>query len=519
MSPASAPDGSSSSTKKNQPTKITYCEGSPSWNPDTYLTDAELHARAQAYLSEKNDLRSAITTSFSLRKADNYVYHAIAAVTLAQVQQGVNLGRAHGLHNWYYGERAAPAPQPQPQTQNGGVDRSSEQATTTTTTTTRAESETKTPFSQSSEPPKQTPSRPQLPPVLPPPPQADIEAYLSIFSPANSASTALRNFTSNAKKGSLRFEIGTYLTSKRYIHPSLDSRLKLPRIKPSSSSSTSTSSPSLPANPYLTFLSWTVRNLEWAGPCPSSKRGPPSSHHVLPILMHHFGCVCPSHEALEILRIIADGREILDVGSGNGYWTRMLRDYHAYHHASRPKPKPKTNPKSKSTTTSDPESKSEDVPAALPVVTPIDSAQSSWRTTWVRDTLISDGETYLRTTRGGARDAVLLLVYPIVGGGIAGGRAGGFTRDMLDAYEGDTIAVVGTQNHNGYTGFPDMTMDEFMAREYGDEWVKVVQVPLPSFPAKDEALFVFQRGPRAPPPSTTSPAREDGDVGDDNPKS
>ncbi|TGJ78925.1 hypothetical protein E0Z10_g9836, partial [Xylaria hypoxylon] len=39
-----------------------------------------------------------------------------------------------------------------------------------------------------------------------------------------------------------------------------------------------------------------------------------------------------------------------------------------------------------------------------------------------------------------------------------------------------------------YTGFRDMTMDEFMAREHGDEWVKVVQVPLPSFPGKDEAL-------------------------------
>jgi hypothetical protein len=212
---------------------------------------------------------------------------------------------------------------------------------------------------------------------------------------------------------------------------------------------------------------------------------------VLPILMHHFGCACPSYEALEILRVLADGREILDIGSGNGYWTRMLRDYYAWNSNSNPKTNNKSKPK--------PPADTADPLPTLPIVTPIDSAQSSWRTNWVSDTLIADGAAYLRTTRGGARDTVLLLVYPIVGGGVAGGHEGGFTRGMLDAYDGDTVAVVGTQNHNGYTGFRDMTMDEFMAREHGDEWVKVVQVPLPSFPGKDEALYVFQRGSRAPP--------------------
>ncbi|KAI1742047.1 hypothetical protein F4680DRAFT_54342 [Xylaria scruposa] len=417
-----APGGSNSS-KKQQPT--IYCEGSPTWNPDTYLADSELHARASAHLSE-NDLKSAIVTSFSLRKTDTYVYHAMVAVTLPQVQQVVSLGSAHGLHTWYYGEPSKV---------------------------------------EEVEPGSQPPA---APPVLPPPPQADTEAYLSIFSPSNTAATALRNFASNAKKGSLRLETGTYLTSKRYIHPHLTTLTKLPRAKPSRP---------VPTNPYLTFLSWAIRNLEWTGPNTSSARGRPSSHHVLPVLMHHFGCVCPSHEALEILRILADGREIIDVGSGNGYWTRMLCDYHAFH--AQDTPKSKSGP--------------------LPPVTPVDSAQSSWRTNWVSDTLIADGASYLRETRGGARDAVLLLVYPIVGGGVAGGSEGGFTRGMLDAYGGDTVAVVGTQNHNGYTGFRNMTMDEFMAREHGDEWIKVVQVPLPSFPGKDEALYVFQRGSRAPP--------------------
>ncbi|KAI0867596.1 hypothetical protein GGS24DRAFT_485123 [Hypoxylon argillaceum] len=445
---------SSSSTPGNGSSKkqaFTYSEGSPSWNPDAYLADAELHARAEAHLAD-NDLRAAIATSFSLRKTDTYTYHAMVAVTLPQVQHVVSLGAAHGLHSWYFAEPTTAATPPLPQASTTDADKPPDPN------------------------PQAPPPRPPAPTVLPPPPQSDIEAYISIFSPSNAAATALRNFAANAKKGSLRREIGAHLTAKRFIHPSLQSLLSIPRSKPSRPP---------PPNPYLAFQAWASRNLEWAGPSPSSARAPrPPSHHVLPILMHHFGCVCPSHEALEILRRLAAGREIIDVGSGNGYWTRLLRDYHTYHSPDTP-----SKPKSKPQPTDPP-----------PLVTPVDSAQSSWRTTWVRDTTIADGAAYLRDARAGARDAVLLLVYPIVGGGVAGGRAGGFTRDLLAAYAGDTLAVVGTQNRNGYTGFRDATMDEFMAREHGREWVRVVQVPLPSFPGKDEALYVFQRGPRAPAP-------------------
>ena len=92
---------------------------------------------------------------------------------------------------------------------------------------------------------------------------------------------------------------------------------------------------------------------------------------------------------------------------------------------------------------------------------------------------------------------VLLLVYPVVGGGVGGGTEGGFTRHLVNAFQGDTIAVVGTQNLNGYTGFRSITMDQYMEREH-KEWTKVVQIALPSFAGKDEALYVFQRGDRAP---------------------
>ena len=141
----------------------------------------------------------------------------------------------------------------------------------------------------------------------------------------------------------------------------------------------------------------------------------------------------------------ADGREVLDVGSGNGYWAYMLR-----RHGVR--------------------------------VLAIDSLQSRWRTVWVGDTIVQDGTKYLRE-RKGCEGSVLLMVYPVVGGE--------FTKKIVDAYAGDTIIVAGTQNKNGYTAFKDITIDEWITRE--KEFTKVIQVALPSFAGKDEALFVFQK--------------------------
>lgn len=174
--------------------------------------------------------------------------------------------------------------------------------------------------------------------------------------------------------------------------------------------------------------------------------------------MHHFGCATPSHESLQILKILADGRDVADIGSGNGYWSYMLRAYGLRAH-------------------------------------PVDNMQSTWRVSWVDDTVISDGVKWLKQHENG-KQMVLLLVYPIVGGGIGGGTEGAFTKGLVDAYCGDTIAVVGTQNRNGYTGFKAKTMAEYMEKEQ-PHWTKVVQIPLPSFGGKDEALFVYQRGDRA----------------------
>jgi hypothetical protein len=171
--------------------------------------------------------------------------------------------------------------------------------------------------------------------------------------------------------------------------------------------------------------------------------------------MHHFGCVVPSYESLELVRQVAGGRPILDIGSGNGYWTFVLRRHFA---AGKP--------------------------GGGGEVVAVDSGQSIYRTLWIGDTVEADGIKWLREERKGGVGDVLLLVYPIVGGD-------GFTDRVIRAYEGDTVCVVGTQCRNGYTAFRDKVIDEWMEEEGG--WEKVVQVPVPSFAGKDEALFVFRR--------------------------
>ncbi|KLU83311.1 hypothetical protein MAPG_02375 [Magnaporthiopsis poae ATCC 64411] len=397
-----------------------YCVGSrSSFDPETRTDDAEgVFLRGAADALARNDLRSAINSWFDIPAQDSYVYHALMSVRLVEVQRVVTMGAQKGPPPGYINHIEEP---------------------------------------------------------LPPPSLADIEAYLSIFDPAQSSAAALRSFGANAKKGSIRRLAADHLAAKRFVHPALSQALAVPKRKKGA--------PPHP-NPYLLFWAWSCRTLGWCGPTTTTAmtdaRG---SHPILPVLMHHFGCVAPSLESLEILRVLAAGRTVVDVGSGNGYWSFMLRRH------------------------------------GVPTVA-VDNEQSLWRTMWIPDTVKEDGVSWLRRQDPpGGKDMVLLLVYPIVG---SDGN-GTFTRSLLDAYEGDTVAVVGTQNRNGYTSFARMTMDEYMADAHaqgsqGDDhdktaisdgekhpWVRVVQIPLPSFAAKDEALFVFQRGDRAPKEPATSP--------------
>jgi hypothetical protein len=114
----------------------------------------------------------------------------------------------------------------------------------------------------------------------------------------------------------------------------------------------------------------------------------------------------------------------------------------------------------------------------------IDNAVSEYRVSWIQDTINMDGKEYLKKN-GGGKGCVLLLVYPQA--------TGDFTRPILKAFEGDYIVVAGTQNGNGFTGFSDVVVDEWVEREMGGKWELTLRMPLPSFAGKDEALFVFQR--------------------------
>jgi hypothetical protein len=253
----------------------------------------------------------------------------------------------------------------------------------------------------------------------------------------------LKSFSANAKKESLRSLIAENLLSKRYLAPTFPS---IP--KPSK---TAIKKPLF--NPYLDFWRWSCHALHWAGPNEGTSRVR-SSHAVLPIFMHHFGCVVPSREALEVLKIVTSynlpsnspPRTILDIGSGNGYWTWYLRG------------------------------------ASLNVIA-VDNQQSIFRCSWIDDTIIKDGVQFLKSRNGGIED-ILLLVYPVVGGD--------FFRKMLDAFHGDWVVVAGTQCGNGYTAFKDQLVDTWMETER-PEWKLDVRIPLPSFAGKDEGLFVFQK--------------------------
>jgi hypothetical protein len=116
-------------------------------------------------------------------------------------------------------------------------------------------------------------------------------------------------------------------------------------------------------------------------------------------------------------------------------------------------------------------------------VVAVDSMASEYRTMWLSDTVKGDGVEYLKKNAG-AKNRILLMVYMVT--------AGTFTKRVLQAYKGDTIVVVGTQNANRYTGFSDCTAEEYFEKEMPG-WVLFCRIAMPSFAGKDEAMFVWER--------------------------
>jgi hypothetical protein len=270
---------------------------------------------------------------------------------------------------------------------------------------------------------------------------ADITAYTTIFTSTTSTPALLKSFLFNAKKGSPRSEIATYL-SNRYLLPA---SFKVPKLKNH-------------VNPYLDLWTWSCQETGFMGPLEGKEYADPRSarltHPVLPVLYHHFGCVCPSWEGLWVVSQFVGGKGagkgdsggVLEMASGNGYWSYLL------------------------------------MRMGIDVVA-VDDMSAVWRTMWIEDTVKANGVEYLKKV-GGARDRVLLMVYMV--------PRGDFTKQVLKAYKGDTIVIAGTQNENRFTGFSDTTVEEYFAREKKD-WEMTVRIALPSFAGKDEAMYVYQR--------------------------
>ncbi|KAJ3939699.1 uncharacterized protein N0V96_010484 [Colletotrichum fioriniae] len=87
---------------------FTYCVGSnPPFTPEEYASDPTRRQRALDHLA-KNDLYAATVVTFNLPERDTYVYHAMTAVRLAEVQRVVSMGGVNGLHAWYRDEEGKP---------------------------------------------------------------------------------------------------------------------------------------------------------------------------------------------------------------------------------------------------------------------------------------------------------------------------------------------------------------------------------------------------------------------------
>lgn len=353
------------------------CVGSKLFRPAAFL-DANTLQKHVDLLNRDHNLWQAICESFGIPPADRYVYAATSTTTLLQTQRAIQAGRSNGLHGWYKREGTEVYPT-----------------------------------------------------------EADIEGYIGLFNPSVSASNALKNFLNNAKKSTLRAQVGQYLSASRFTSSKFDATVPKSKQKQH-------------ANPYFDFWAWSCRNLEWAGPT-SDLATTHASHHVLVILMLHFGCSCPSYESLALISKISKGNTIIDMGSGCGYWTWLLRAQHGCQ------------------------------------VVPVDTCQSRWRVTWIEDTLVEDGIEFLEKRMAANEEHksdTLLLVYPIVGMD--------FTSKILSAFQGQYICVAGNQNKTGYTAFKDQIVSEWMTANRTD-FELVARLPLPSFAGKDDALFVFQR--------------------------
>jgi len=82
--------------------------GASSFNPDAFFTSWT----QTPTLPVDNDLKTSIIKTFNLAHNDTYTYHAIASVTLSQVQEALSHSNSAGLHDWYRDEEGNPVLNP-----------------------------------------------------------------------------------------------------------------------------------------------------------------------------------------------------------------------------------------------------------------------------------------------------------------------------------------------------------------------------------------------------------------------
>lgn len=76
------------------------CEGSSNFDPEAYFKSWPSSPGTQ-----NDDLETLIKQTFGLSASDSYVYHAVASVTLGEVQRAIGHGGQLGLHAWYLDEQ------------------------------------------------------------------------------------------------------------------------------------------------------------------------------------------------------------------------------------------------------------------------------------------------------------------------------------------------------------------------------------------------------------------------------
>ncbi|KAF2194196.1 hypothetical protein K469DRAFT_548427 [Zopfia rhizophila CBS 207.26] len=380
-----------------------YCEDARTpFDPDRFFDN---WSDDQYIPSGEKTFKKCICAAFDLDEADTYMYKAFGATHIGTVQAAINAKRKNDLHLWYHNPQAT-------------VDEGA-------------------------------------------PSLAEIDAYISIFSPSVNLHSALKRLGDNAKPASIRSRVAANLLFKFFNSTNL-----LPSNSKKTSKRSKKKRSHVHVNPYFSFWAWSCRELEWAGPVPNTQYTI-ASHHLLPLFYHHFGCVVPSYHALMVIARLAqtpDGKSvfpILDIGSGNGYWTYMLRRFPL-----------------------EPGMNKLDVRA-------VDNQTSEYRVMWIRDTINASGADWITNeyyrkdiTNNEGKDAVLLLVYPQA--------KGNFTGPVLNAFKGDKIVLAGTQNDNRFTAFDKETVEAWMEKEKPDFELKL-RIPLPSFAGKDDALFVWER--------------------------